>query len=146
MRFWEWWTVNTLNPGESLPHICAFSLGPGQHTQYSLKPLNQFTHTIVSVALGQDHTLALTKSGEVLSWGLNRFSQLGYVVESSSTSGVGVGRLEEPIQATPRKVLGPLKKDIVRGVAASKGASACWTSTEVFTWGTNNGQLGNFFR
>jgi alpha-tubulin suppressor-like RCC1 family protein len=121
-------------------------LGPGQHTQYSLKPLNQFTHTIISVALGQDHTLALTKSGEVLSWGLNRFSQLGYVVESSSTSGVGVGRLEEPIQATPRKVLGPLKKDIVRGVAASKGASACWTSTEVFTWGTNNGQLGNFFR
>lgn len=28
------------------------------------------------------------------------------------------------------------------GVAASKGASACWTSDILYTWGTNNGQLG----
>ena len=115
------------------------SLGPGQHTQYSLKSLPQFTHTIVSVALGQDHTLALTKSGEVLSWGLNRFSQLGYVVESSSSS---TARHEEQIQFTPKKIYGPLRKEVVRGVAASKCASACWTEGEVFTWGTNNGQLG----
>jgi alpha-tubulin suppressor-like RCC1 family protein len=113
--------------------------------QYSLKPLQQFTYTVVSVALGQDHSLALTKSGEVFSWGLNRFSQIGYVVESSSTSDGSGSRLEEPIQATPRKVLGPLKKDIVHGVAASKGASACWTATDIFTWGTNNGQLGDLF-
>lgn len=91
--------------------------------------------------MGQDHTLALTKSGEVLSWGLNRFSQLGYVVEFS-TRNEGFGRLEEPIQTTARKVLGPLRKEVVRGIAASKQASACWTSTDVFTWGTNNGQLG----
>lgn len=52
------------------------------------------------------------------------------------------GRLEEPIQATARKVLGPLRKEVVRGIAASKGASACWTSADVYTWGTNNGQLG----
>ena len=115
------------------------SLGPGQHTQYSLKSLPQLTHTIVSVALGQDHTLALTKLGEVLSWGLNRFSQLGYVVESSSSS---TARHEEQIQFTPKKIYGPLRKEVVRGVAASKCASACWTEGEVFTWGTNNGQLG----
>jgi hypothetical protein len=90
------------------------------------------------VALGQDHTLALTSAGEVLSWGLSRFHQLGYVVEPSTTT----GRLEEPIQATPRKIYGPLKKELVKGVAASKQCSACWTATEVFTWGTNNGQLG----
>lgn len=117
--------------------VCGFGsggrLGPGQHTQYSLKSLPHFTHTIVSVALGQDHTLALTKLGEVLSWGLNRFSQLGYVVES---------RHEEQIQATPKKIYGPLRKEVVRGVGASKCASACWTEGEVFTWGTNNGQLG----
>ncbi|TFK37476.1 hypothetical protein BDQ12DRAFT_685375 [Crucibulum laeve] len=121
--------------------VCGFGsggrLGPGQHTQYNLKPLPEFSHTIVSVALGQDHTLALTKAGEVLSWGLNRFSQLGYVVETTTT-----GRHEEPIQATPKKVVGPLRKELVVGVAASKGASACWTSEEVYTWGTNNGQLG----
>lgn len=106
-------------------------------------PISQLTHTIISVSLGQDHTLAVTKSGEVLSWGLNRFSQLGYVIEPSLTgSGASLGRSEEPIQASPRKIFGPLKKEVVRGVAACKTASACWTNDEVFTWGTNHGQLG----
>jgi alpha-tubulin suppressor-like RCC1 family protein len=118
-------------------------LGPGQHTQYSLMPISQLAQTIIYVALGQDHTLALTKSGDVLSWGLNRFSQLGYVIEPSSTgTGVSLGRSEEHIQASPRKIFGPLKKEVVRGVAACKTASACWTDDEVFTWGTNHGQLG----
>lgn len=93
----------------------------------------------MSVAVGQDHTLALTKSGEVYSWGLNRFSQLGYVVEVSNTAS---SRLEEPIQHLPKKVVGLLKKEVVLGVAASKNASACWTKDAVFTWGTNVGQLG----
>ncbi|TFK21852.1 hypothetical protein FA15DRAFT_644999 [Coprinopsis marcescibilis] len=122
--------------------VCGFGsggrLGPGQHTQYSLKPLPLFQYSITEVALGQDHTLALTKSGEILSWGLNRFSQLGYVVEISTT----LGKLEEPIQAVPKKIVGPLKKAVVIGLAASKVASACWTVEEVFTWGTNTGQLG----
>lgn len=109
--------------------------------QYSLTSLPQFNHTIVSVALGQDHTLALTKSGEILSWGLSHFGQLGYPIEPPAV-GIGIGRLEDPLQSTPRKITGPLKKEIVKGVAASKRASACWTATEVFTWGTNNGQLG----
>ncbi|KAG6812376.1 hypothetical protein H0H92_003189 [Tricholoma furcatifolium] len=116
-------------------------LGPGQHTQYSLKPLQQLTQTIISVALGQDHTLALTKAGEVLSWGLNRFSQLGYVIEIPGVA-ESFGKLDEPIQATPRKVQGPLRKEVVKGVAACKSASVCWTDDDVYTWGTNNGQLG----
>ncbi|KAH6915615.1 hypothetical protein BKA70DRAFT_1178804 [Coprinopsis sp. MPI-PUGE-AT-0042] len=120
--------------------LCGFGsggrLGPGQHTQYSFKPLSQLTSTVISVALGQDHSLALTKAGEVLSWGLNRFSQLGYVIESPT------GKHEEPIQPTPKKIFGPLKKEVVIGVAASKNASACWTVGEVFTWGTNTGHLG----
>lgn len=127
---------------DRLPSI-HFRLGPGQHTQYGLVPLPQLPHTIVSIALGQDHTLALTKSGEVLSWGLNRFAQLGYVVDQPASAG-GLGRSEEPIQATPRKVAGPLKNKRVFGVAACKTASACWTEAEVYTWGTNNGQLGEF--
>lgn len=122
--------------------LCGFGsggrLGPGQHIQYSFTTLPQFTHTVVSVALGQDHTLVLTSTGEIYSWGLNRFSQLGYPVENTTQ-----GRLEEPIQLTPRRILCPYRKDwVVEGVAASKVASACWTSLEVFTWGTNNGQLG----
>ncbi|OCH89259.1 hypothetical protein OBBRIDRAFT_842555 [Obba rivulosa] len=125
--------------------VCGFGsggrLGPGQHTQYSLVPLPQLSQTVVSVALGQDHTLALTKSGEVFSWGLNRFSQLGYPVELPAGS-AALGRLEEPIQSTARKIAGPLKGKSVKGVAACKTASACWTADEVYTWGTNSGQLG----
>ncbi|KAK7038072.1 hypothetical protein R3P38DRAFT_2904260 [Favolaschia claudopus] len=135
-------TVVLTSENKSNLRLCGFGsggrLGPGQHTQYSLVPLAQLPYFIVSVALGQDHTLALTTSGEVLSWGLSRFHQLGYVVEPSATT----GKLEEPIQSIPRKIYGPLKKEIVKGVAASKQCSACWTATEVFTWGTNNGQLG----
>lgn len=97
-------------------------------------------HHVVAIALGQDHTLALTSDGEVLSWGLNRFSQLGYVVEPPMSSGSRAR--EEPIQAIARKVVGPLKKETVLGVAACKSASACWTRNDVYTWGTNNGQLG----
>ncbi len=120
-------------------------LGPGQPAQqYSMKPLAELNpFTVVSVALGQDHTLALTNAGEVLSWGLNRFAQLGYVIDPPSGSDMsGFSRKDEPIQATPRKIAGSLKKAYVLGVAACKTASACWTSKEVFTWGTNNGQLG----
>lgn len=104
--------------------------------------MSQFNHTIISVALGQDHTLILTKAGEILSWGLNRFSQLGYALDVTAP-GESFGRFEEPIQATPRKVQGPLRKEVVKGIAASKVASACWTDEDVYTWGTNNGHLGN---
>ncbi|KAF8071818.1 hypothetical protein FPV67DRAFT_1482821 [Lyophyllum atratum] len=137
-------TAIITSEGEGNLRLCGFGsggrLGPGQHTQYSFKQLQQLPHTIVAVALGQDHTLALTKAGEVLSWGLNRFSQLGYVIESPA--GESFGRTEEPIQAIPKKVLGPLKKEVVKGVAACRTTSACWTETDVYTWGTNNGQLG----
>lgn len=104
--------------------------------QYHLNLLPDFDYTIVAVALGQDHTLAVTKNGEVLSWGLNRFSQLGYTVETTS------GKFDEPIQATPKKIIQPLRKEFVVGVAACKSASACWTEEDVYTWGTNHGQLG----
>lgn len=114
-------------------------LGPGQHTQYSLVQLSALNHTIVAVALGQDHTLALTSAGEILSWGLNRFGQLGYVIEQPS--GGVIGRTEEPVQSSPRKI-SSLRKDFVSGIAACKTASACWTDKEVYTWGMNSGQLG----
>ncbi|KIY64568.1 hypothetical protein CYLTODRAFT_401654 [Cylindrobasidium torrendii FP15055 ss-10] len=132
-------TVVITSEKEANLRVCGFAsggrLGPGQHTQYGLTPIAGLSQTIVSVALGQDHTLALTDSGEVLSWGLNRFSQLGYTVETTS------GKLEEPVQPSPKKIIA-LKKEVVRGVAACRTASVCWTSTQVFAWGTSNGQLG----
>lgn len=119
-----------------------FSLGPSQHTQYALLHVPQIPSHIVAVAPGQDHTLALDSRGEVWTWGLGRFSQLGYVIEPHSSNVAVHVRSEEPIQPFPRKVIGPLKKETVVGVAACKTASVCWTVSDVFTWGTNNGQLG----
>jgi|SRR6267142_1542253 len=112
----------------------SYRLGPGggQHTQPSLlpsiKPDSEGMFTAIS--LGQDHTLALTADGTVCSWGLGRFSQLGYELASPH------------IQSTPRVIAGPLRRERVRGIAACKSASACWTDTLLYTWGKNNGQLG----
>lgn len=123
-----------------------------QHTQYALTPVKDplasalalsvgstpaqaqgsLDSHIIAVALGQDHTLALTAAGNVLSWGLNRFSQLGYATEGPSH-----------LQLSPRRVVGVLKREEIMGVAACRTASACWSWTgELWTWGTSNGQLG----
>ncbi|KAG8984218.1 hypothetical protein FRB94_006226 [Tulasnella sp. JGI-2019a] len=118
-------------------------LGPGtlHHTQNHLVPLPHVANlTIVSVSLGQDHTLALTSDGEVYSWGFNRFHQLGYAVEAYVKDGKVVG--DDTTQPTARRVLGVLRSERVKGIAACKIASACCTEHDVFTWGTNRGQLG----
>lgn len=100
-----------------------------------------FPHSVVSVALGQDHTLALTSGGYILSWGHNRFSQLGYVIEQPENN---LGRVKEEleVQVSPKRIVGMLKKEFVRGVAAGRMASACWTADALYTWGTNAGHLG----
>lgn len=121
--------------------VCGFGgggrLGPGQHIQYDPITIQQLPNRVVAVAVGQDHTLALTEAWEVYSWGLNHFSQLGYVIEQA-TGG-------EQIQAVPKKIYGLLRNKKVYGIAACKTASACFTWDEVYTWGTNNGQLGTVF-
>ncbi|KAH9169421.1 hypothetical protein EDB89DRAFT_1888857 [Lactarius sanguifluus] len=131
-------TVVITNEPHAKIHACGFAStgrlghGGGQHTQPSLSPIIQppFENKVTAVALGQDHTLALTSHGAVFSWGLSRFSQLGYDVPAPH------------VQTTPRVIGGPLKRERARGIAACKSASACWTDTVLFTWGKNNGQLG----
>ena len=77
----------------------------------------------------------------------------GTVIGGATFSGAGTGLgatvvctnpESEPIQSTPRRIFGPLKKEVVKGVTACKTASACWTDVDLFTWGTNTGQLGQF--
>ena len=114
-------------------------LGRTVHSQLALTPMPDFPHSIVSVALGQDHTLALTSGGYILSWGHNRFSQLGYPIEQPENSR---GKEELEIQVSPKRIVGMLKKEHVKGVAAGRMASACWTEEGLFTWGTNAGHLG----
>jgi alpha-tubulin suppressor-like RCC1 family protein len=114
-------------------------LGRNVHSQLALTPMPDFPHSIASVALGQDHTLALTTGGYILSWGHNRFSQLGYPIEQPENTR---GKEEVEIQVSPKRIVGMLKKEFVKGVAAGRMASACWTEDSVYTWGTNAGHLG----
>lgn len=124
--------------------LCGFGsggrLGRPIHSQLPLLPLPDLAQTIVSIAMGQDHTLAVTSGGYILSWGNNRFSQLGYAVEAAPNPFAKDG--DDQIQSTPKRIIGPLKKEWVRGVAAGRMSSACWTADAVWTWGTNQGHLG----
>ena len=90
---------------------------------------------VVIVALGYHHTLALSRGGEVFSWGNNTFGQLGYSLPDTS-------KKEDPVQLLPRQIFGPLKKELICGIAASGIHSAVHTATSLFTFGKNEGQLG----
>ncbi|KAM3419009.1 hypothetical protein BST61_g4965 [Cercospora zeina] len=90
---------------------------------------------VATVALGQNHSLALDDCGEIYSWGNNAYGQLGYSVPKTSGD-------EEPISTVPRQIFGPLKREAVQGIAASRFHSVAHTSTSLFTFGKNEGQLG----
>ncbi|KAI0483884.1 hypothetical protein F4859DRAFT_416992 [Xylaria cf. heliscus] len=91
---------------------------------------------VTAVALGQNHTLAVTSEGELWSWGSNSYSQLGYTLPPP------IKPDEEPIGITPRQVFGPLKKEMILGAAASSIHSVVHTGSSLFCWGKNVGQLG----
>ena len=80
-----------------------------------------------------------------MSWGQNRFSQLGYVIEAAADTvhkAFNSSSEDVQVQVQPKRILGPLKKEFVVGVAASRLSSACWTQDSIWTWGTNSGHLG----
>ncbi|OMP88588.1 BTB/POZ domain-containing protein 1 [Diplodia seriata] len=90
---------------------------------------------VIAVALGQNHSLALSDEGEIFSWGNNGYGQLGYGLPKTLKD-------EDPVQLLPRQIFGPLKKEIVVGVAASRIHSVAHTSSSLYTFGKNEGQLG----
>ena len=90
---------------------------------------------VAAVALGQNHTLAISIEGETFSWGSNAFGQLGYAVAKISKN-------EESVQALPRQIYGPLKREIIVGIAASRLHSVAHTQVSLYTFGKNEGQLG----
>jgi inhibitor of Bruton tyrosine kinase len=91
---------------------------------------------VTSVALGQNHTLAISSEGEIFSWGTSTYGQLGYSLPRPTMKD------EEPVCATPRQIFGPLKRESIIGVAASSIHSVAHTSSSLFCWGKNEGQLG----
>lgn len=91
---------------------------------------------VAAVALGQNHTLAITEEGEVFSWGNNAYGQLGYTLPKPTMKD------DDPISTIPRQIFGPLKREIVTGIAASRIHSVVHTATSLYTFGKNEGQLG----
>ncbi|KAL3460433.1 hypothetical protein BJX64DRAFT_184587 [Aspergillus heterothallicus] len=91
---------------------------------------------VVSIALGQDHTLAITDKGNIFSWGSNKFGQLGYGLPRTSNKD------DVPIQPFPRQIFNPFKKEVILGAAASAIHSVVFSSSGLYTFGKNEGQLG----
>ncbi|RMZ74567.1 BTB domain and ankyrin repeat containing [Pyrenophora seminiperda CCB06] len=91
---------------------------------------------VAAVALGQNHTLAITEEGEIFSWGNNAYGQLGYTLPKPTMKD------DDPISTIPRQIFGPLKREVVTGIAASRIHSVVHTATSLYTFGKNEGQLG----
>mmetsp|Transcript_557 Transcript_557/g.938 ORF Transcript_557/g.938 Transcript_557/m.938 type:complete len:1396 (-) Transcript_557:68-4255(-) len=86
----------------------------------------------IAVAAATHHTLVATKQGHLYAFGLGKGGRLG----------IGDDQVQQcPL---PRRVRGPLNRQIVVGVAAAENHSLCVTkSGMVFAWGSNRfGQLG----
>ncbi|RFU73170.1 hypothetical protein TARUN_9088 [Trichoderma arundinaceum] len=113
-------------------------LGLGdENTQFKFTPLHGpfVDKKVRQVALGQNHSMAVVGNGELWTWGLNSDSQLGYMLPPPLRAD------EEPMSLIPRQVFGPLKKEIILGVAASSIHSVAHTGSSLYCWGRNVGQL-----
>jgi inhibitor of Bruton tyrosine kinase len=134
--------VITTDPISNL-HVCGFGpggrLGTGDEvTSFTYKCIQGgglAKRGVSTVALGQDHTIAICSQGEVFTWGSNRHGQLGYSLPEVSSK-------EVPAQLLPRQVYGLVKSQVFIGAAASSIHSAIYTSSSLYTFGKNDGQLG----
>ncbi|KAI1473027.1 uncharacterized protein F4812DRAFT_411323 [Daldinia caldariorum] len=133
--------VLTTDPISNL-YICGIGrggrLGLGdENTRFNFIPVQSglSDKKVVQISLGQNHSLAVTSTGELWTWGSNTYSQLGIPLPALAKPD------EEPISTTPRQVFGPLKKEIILGAAASAIHSVAHTGSSLFCWGKNVGQL-----
>ncbi|QIX01901.1 hypothetical protein AMS68_007418 [Peltaster fructicola] len=135
--------VLTSDPESNL-YVCGHGqggrLGTGdERTRYQFVCIDSGVlagRKIATVALGQNHTLALSDDGSIFSWGNNGFGQLGYSLPRSTT------RDEDPVSLEPRQIFGPLKRESIAGIAASRTHSVAFTGSSLYTFGKNDGQLG----
>ncbi|KAE8556144.1 hypothetical protein EYB25_000844 [Talaromyces marneffei] len=91
---------------------------------------------VISLALGQDHSIAISEQGEVFTWGSNKYGQLGYNLPRANN------KRDIPMQSTPRQVFNPLKREVILGAAASSIHSVVFSASSLYTFGKNEGQLG----
>ncbi|KUL90920.1 hypothetical protein ZTR_00985 [Talaromyces verruculosus] len=91
---------------------------------------------VISLALGQDHSIAISEQGEVFTWGSNKYGQLGYNLPRANN------KRDIPMQSTPRQVFNPFKREVILGAAASAIHSVVFSASGLYTFGKNEGQLG----
>ena len=135
--------ILTTDPEANL-YMCGFGkggrLGTGDEaTRFHYVPIYKgglMGKKVIHVALGQDHSIAISSEGEVYAWGNNASGQLGF-----ASAGAG-SHDEEPVQLVPRQIFGQLKRETVIGAAASRIHTVVHTSTSLYTFGRNAGQLG----
>ncbi|KAI8626440.1 hypothetical protein F5Y19DRAFT_223235 [Xylariaceae sp. FL1651] len=134
--------ILTTDPFSNL-YICGVGrggrLGLGdENTKFSFTPVQGGLRDkkVMQIALGQNHTMAVTSEGELWTWGSNTYFQLGFTLPPP------IKPDEEPISTIPRQVFGPLKKEMILGAAASSIHSVVHTGSSLFCWGKNIGQLG----
>jgi inhibitor of Bruton tyrosine kinase len=120
----------------STVNLCRLGLSANQSsgTQFLPKPVYGISDPVASVALGQDHTIVVTTTGAVYTWGSNQHGQLGYALDLSIN--------KDNVQKVPRKIISALKRIDILGVAASSHHSVCFSDEDLYTWGLNRGQLG----
>ncbi|KAL8371088.1 hypothetical protein RB595_001103 [Gaeumannomyces hyphopodioides] len=134
--------IVTTDPVSNL-YICGIGRGgrlglsDDQRVRFTFVPVQGglADRQVAQVALGQDHSIAVTSTGELWTWGSNTYSQLGYVLSPPTKKDEG------PMGLFPRQVFGVLKKEIVVGAAASAIHSVAYTSSSLYCWGKNMGQL-----
>ncbi|CAI5739608.1 unnamed protein product [Hyaloperonospora brassicae] len=86
------------------------------------------------VVAGENHTMALSRTGQVYSWGSNSFGQLGHPGKSSSLQS----------RLTPKRIEA-FRLQVVADIAVSGCHSAAIAADDgaVYSWGSNRrGQLG----
>ncbi|XP_032885366.1 probable E3 ubiquitin-protein ligase HERC3 [Amblyraja radiata] len=87
-------------------------------------------NNIIQVTCGNNHSLALSKDGQVFAWGQNTFGQLGL-----GTRG--------PLSCDPQTVKSFSGVPVAQITAGGEHSFALTVSGTVFAWGRNNhGQLG----
>lgn len=135
--------VLTADPEANL-HMCGFGsggrLGLGDETTrfafVNVHGGGLMGKKVIDIALGQNHTVGISSEGETFTWGTNTYGQLGFAPTSQGL------RDEEPLQLLPKQLFGPLKRELVKGAAASRIHSVVHTSSSLYTFGKNEGQLG----
>ncbi|XP_028412320.1 inhibitor of Bruton tyrosine kinase-like [Dendronephthya gigantea] len=84
-----------------------------------------------SIAAGQDHSVVLCENGNLFTFGLNKYHQMGHHPPAS--------QYLSPKQVQSKAFKG---KEFI-GVAAGTFHTLVYTKNEVFSWGLNSGQLGH---